>query len=54
MKLTQQTRMKNVEEDIGDTKDRISFKEKRRCAAEAIRDYKKCNELTEELTHLKH
>ena len=57
IKLTQQvrqTRMKNVEEDIGDIKDRISFKEKRRYAAEAIRDYKKCDEITEELTHLKH
>ena len=57
IKLTQhvrQTRMKNVEQDIGDIKDRISFKEKRRCAAEAIREYKKCDKITEELTHLKH
>ena len=57
IKLTQQVRqirMKNVEEDIGDIKDQISFKEKHRCAAEAIRDYKKYDEITEELTRLKH
>ena len=56
IKLTQQvreTRMRNLEEDINDLKDRISFKEKRISAAEAVRDYKRCDEITEELSQLK-
>ena len=46
--------MKNIEEDIGDISDRIKFKEKRRSAAEVVRDYKKCDEVTEEISQLKH
>ena len=44
--------MRNLEEDINDLKDRISFKEKHISAAEAVRDYKRCDEITEELSQL--
>ena len=39
---------------IRDLKDRIGFKEKRRFAAENVKDYKKCDEITEEISSLKH
>ena len=48
-----ETRMKNIEEDIGDISDRMKFKEKRRSVAEGIRDYKKCDEITEEISQEK-
>lgn len=46
-------RMKNIEEDCKDLNDRISYKEKRIRACENISDYKKCDELKEEISVLK-
>jgi polyhydroxyalkanoate synthesis regulator phasin len=46
-------RMKDVEEDLADLKERISFKEKRIAEYINISDYKKCDELKEEVTILK-
>lgn len=46
-------RLKDIEEDCQDLSDRISFKEKRIAACENVRDYKKCDELREEITNLK-
>ena len=46
-------RLKDIEEDCQDLSDRISFKEKRIAACENVRDYKKCDELKEEITNLK-
>ena len=46
-------RMKEIEEDCQDLSDRISFKKKRIVACENMRDYKKCDELKEEVTALK-
>ena len=43
-----------VQEDIRDLKDRIGFKERRRFAAENVKDYRKCDEITEEISSLKH
>lgn len=46
-------RMAAVAEDLKDIADRLSFKEKRRLAAEASRNYKLCDELTEDMSSLK-
>ena len=46
-------RMKEIEEDCQDLSDRISFKEKIIVVCENVRDYKKCDELKEEVTALK-
>ena len=46
-------RMKNIEEDCQDLADRISYKEKRIRACENIADYKRCDELKEEVSALK-
>lgn len=46
-------RMKDVEEKIRDIDDAISFKEKRRAQAESVRDYRQCDELTEQIGSLK-
>ena len=46
-------RMKNIEEDCQDLTDRISYREKRIRACENISDYKKCDELKEEISALK-
>lgn len=40
-------------EDLKDTADRMSFKEKQRLAAENSRNYKLCDELTEEMSSIK-
>ena len=45
-------RMKEIE-DCQDLSDQISFKEKRIVVCENVRDYKKCDELKEEVTALK-
>lgn len=46
-------RMKELEEDHKDTISLISFKENRRDQAEAARNYKTCEDLTQEISHLK-
>ena len=46
-------RMRDIEEDSQDLADRIAFKEKRISSCENMRDYKKCDELKEEITALK-
>ena len=48
-----QKRLEAVQEDLKDVADRLSFKEKRRQAAETVRNYKLCDELTEEISNLK-
>ena len=45
--------MKSIEEDYKDLGDRISFKEKRMRACENMVDYRKCDELKEEISVLK-
>ena len=45
-------RMKDIE-DCQDLTDRIKYKEKRIAAYESSRDYKKCDEVKEEITVLK-
>ena len=47
-------RMKDIKEDCKDLTDRIKFKEKRITAYENSRDYRKCDEVKEEITALKH
>ena len=47
-------RVHDLKEDIRDLKDRIGFKEQRRRAAENVKDYKKCEDLTEQITTLRH
>ena len=44
--------MKALEEEIINIKDRISYKEKRREMAENIKNYKNCDDLTEEISSL--
>ena len=44
--------MKALEEEITNIKDRISYKEKRREMAENIKNYKNCDDLTEEISSL--
>ena len=52
-KEARRARMKEVEENICDIDEEISFKEKRRSQAETVRDYRQCDEITERLTSLK-
>ena len=55
-KSTECMRKQNIaalEEDIKDLKDRLQFKEKRRHQSEMARNYKVCDQLTEEMTALK-
>ena len=47
-------RMKDIDEDCQDLTERIAYKEKRIVAYENSRDYKKCDEMKEEITALKH
>ena len=47
-------RMLQIEEDLQDLNDRIGFKEKRIAAAMNTKEYKKCDEIKEEVTTLKH
>lgn len=46
-------RIKELEEDIADVNSHIVFKEKRRTQAEGARNYKVCDELTEEILECK-
>ncbi len=46
------TRMDVVEQDIKHIEERISYKQKRRQMAEDIRNYRACDELTEEIGDL--
>ena len=41
-------RIKDIEEDIADISSHIAFKEKRRMQAETVKNYKTCDELTQE------
>ncbi|XP_065907720.1 uncharacterized protein [Dysidea avara] len=45
-------RMKRLEEDIQNLKERISYKEKRRQMAENVKNYKACDDITEEIASL--
>ena len=45
-------RMKELEEEVKNIKDRISYKEKRCQMAENVKNYKTCDELTEEITEV--
>lgn len=42
-------RMKTLEDDIKNIKDRVSYKEKRRQVAEDMKNYRICDEITEEI-----
>ena len=46
-------RMKDIKEDCQDLTDQIKYKEKRIAAYKNSRDYKKCDEVKEEITVLK-
>lgn len=46
-------RLKEIEEDVKDLNDRIGFKEKRIAAAVNVKDFKKCDEIKEEIITLK-
>ena len=48
-----EVKIKELEEDIADIASHISFKEKRRAQAETVRNYKTCDDLTEELLQCK-
>ena len=48
------TRIKQLEDDISDFDDRLQFKEKRRQQATNARNYKLCDQLTEEMSEIKH
>lgn len=47
-------RLKNIKDDVKDLNEQIYFKEKRISAYENIQDYKKCDDVKEEITGLKH
>lgn len=46
-------RLQVVQQDLKDIVDRLTFKEKRRQGAEAVRNYKLCEELTEDISTLR-
>ena len=46
-------RMKDIKEDRQDLTDQIKYKDKRIAAYESARDYKKCDEVKEEITILR-
>ena len=46
-------RIKDLEEDIADISSHIAFKEKRRMQAETVKNYKTCDELTQEILECK-
>lgn len=48
-----QKRMREIEEDLKDVKDRIGFKEQHCIAAENSRDYTKCDHLCEQIKSLR-
>ncbi len=45
--------MHDLQEDFKDLSDRIGFKEHRRTAAQNIKEYKKCEDITEEISSLR-
>ena len=47
-------RLREIEEDCKDIAERLSFKSKRFAAYENSREYKRCDEVKEEMTALKH
>ena len=47
-------RLKEIEEDCKDIAERLTFKEKRIAAYENSREYKKCDDVKEEMTAVKH
>ena len=47
-------RLREIEEDCKDIAERLSFKAKRIAAYENSREYKRCDEVKEEMTALKH
>ena len=49
-----QTRIVQLQEDIKDISDRLQYKMNRRDQAGAVHNYKLCDQLMEEITHLKH
>ena len=49
-----ENRIHEIEEDIRDLNDRIKFKDGRISAALNMKEYKKCDEIKEEVTTLKH
>ena len=42
-------RMKELEDELKNVSERIAYKEKRREACEGVRNYKTCDEITEEI-----
>lgn len=50
---TRHIRMKDIEENLRDIDEDISFKEKRRAQAETVRNYHLCDELTERIGSLR-
>ena len=46
-------RMKELEDELKNVSERIAYKEKRREACEGMRNYKTCDEITEEIGELK-
>ncbi len=55
-KLLTEARVKHLEavqEDLKDVTDRLAYKVKRRQAAETVRNYKLCDELTDDISNLK-
>ena len=50
---TRSRRLHDIKEDYKDLNDRIKFKEKRISAYENVKDYKRCDELLEEISELK-
>lgn len=46
-------RMKGLEDELQNIRERIEYKEKRRSHSEGIRNYKACEEITEEIGQLK-
>ena len=53
MKTFRMKRIRDLEEDVVDLNDRITFKEKRREQASNFRNYKVCDQLTEEMSKQK-
>ena len=52
-KETRHARIKDVEENICDIDEEITYIERRRCQAETVWNYRQCDEITERLTSLK-
>lgn len=51
--MVREKRLKDVEEDMADLNERISFKDKRISGCLAVSNYKKCDEIKEEIIQLK-